>query len=481
VTSHDLNDTLSRPTPIPTENHIEGQNLRVTEVKIRSTAPRNRNQPSQEDKNVLASLRNGWISEYETAPSSQRQRPVRRGMGIGGNLKTIAAELELLLEGFMSLLREMLASIARGALAALMKDATGPALIGMFAIMIAIGGLVYVALVDNIFGQGQPSSTAAADPPAATAQPPVSTPVAESAQAAATPAAPADDGSGQPASTFFRLPPQGSDARPSPIGTLGLPANFADSDRASALTGPSSPADGGDLLGMADSQPAQRIARKEVDTPVQRDQPATAHANTAYATPVSGTSAGVASSARSITADQPAQQRKAYEGFRQSAARTATTDPRTLAALESAQRMAAGAAGHGDVEGTAFAAIAHGGRAVFEVQHLRASTGESCPARIIVTATSLAFAPDAACETDAWTIPLASVTSVETGQIIPETVDANALNIEFNDRAKSGSKGRLSVRVSSRRVGADAAQPTPVTHIRNVIVAVQQPSSTTAR
>lgn len=480
MTSHDLNDTLSRPTPIPTEDHLEGQTLRVTEVKIRATAPRSRSRPRQEDKNVLASLRNGWISEYETAPRTQRQRPVRRGPGIGGNLKTIAAELELFLDGSMSLLREMLASIARGARATLKKDATGPALIGMFAIMIAGGGLVYIALVDNIFGQGQPSSTATADLAATTAQPPVSPPIAQGAPVADKPAAPADDGSGQPASAFFRLPPQDSDAKPSPVGTLGLPVNFADSDRASALTSPSSSADAGDLLALADSQSAQKIARKQVDTPVQPDQPATVHANTAHVTPVSGTSARVAPFTRSITADQPEQQRNAYESFRQSAARTAT-DARTLAALESAQRKAASAAGHGDVEGTAFTAIAHGGRAVFEVQHLRASTGESCPARIIVTATSLAFVPDTACETDAWTIPLASVTSVETGPIIPETVDANALNIEFNDRAKRGSKGRLSVTVSPRPVGANTAQPTPVTHIRNVIVAVQQPTSTTAR
>ena len=121
----------------------------------------------------------------------------------------------------------------------------------------------------------------------------------------------------------------------------------------------------------------------------------------------------------------------------------------------------------GEVESTAVAAIAHGGQAVFDVRHVRASNGEACPAKIVVTAATLAFVPDAACETGAFTIPLASVTSVDT----PRTASTNLLDIEYSIPGKRGGKQRLHL-AGSRAHGA-SAQAAPLTPIRNVIAAAQ--------
>ena len=151
----------------------------------------------------------------------------------------IASELRLFFQSVAELLREMLRSISRGAREVLKTDGTGPALIGLLVVVIAIGGLVYITLVGRIFDHGQPSASAAADSPAATAT--VATPAPapltpENAPAAAAPAAPA---SGQWASTLFPSSPQGPTATPALGGIVRLPTDFTKSDGTSALEGSS--------------------------------------------------------------------------------------------------------------------------------------------------------------------------------------------------------------------------------------------------
>jgi hypothetical protein len=311
--------------------------------------------------------------------------------------------------------------------------------------------LVYLVLVDHIFRQGQPTTASTVDAPAAT---PVS-----SSPAADAPAGGVAQSTNQPSGFPFQATPQAGDSAPSPVGTFGLPGNFADSNGTSSMDGASSDNDRSGAAALADSTAASRMARKQ-GAP---SQPAAAgSSNPAYAAapPSSGSAAS--------------SPRNAFQGAQAAVARPAATDWKTLVTLESAQVMAASGAGHGDVEGTAFAAIAHGGRAVFEVQHLRTSGGASCPARIVVTATSLALIPDASCEAGAVTIPLAAVTSVETARVAPEAAGADVLNIEFNDRGKNG-KGRLSLAGSSSHATGARAAP-PLSHLRNVIVAVAPPS-----
>ena len=444
MTSRNSDDTHSGPAPIRTD---EG-----TQAKTR--APENSRQPDPREKNVLSSLRRGWIADYETAPQGKRRPLQPQGSGIGKTLQIIRSELALFSESAMGLVRAILSSMARGASGALKKNTTGAALAGLFAIVIAIGGLVYLVLVDHIFRQGQPTTASTVDAPAATPAPPVSSP-----PAADTPASGVAQSTNQPSGFPFQATPQAGDSAPSPVGTFGLPGNFADSNGTSSMDGASSGNDRSGAAALADSTAASRMARKQ-GAP---SQPAAAgSSNPAYAAapPSSGSAAS--------------SPRNAFQGAQAAVARPAATDWKTLVTLESAQVMAASGAGHGDVEGTAFAAIAHGGRAVFEVQHLRTSGGASCPARIVVTATSLALIPDASCEAGAVTIPLAAVTSVETAQVTPQAAGAEVLNIEFNDRGKNG-KGRLSLAGSpAHAAGARGAQP--LSHLRNVIVGVA-PSS----
>ena len=438
MTSRNSDDTHSEPSPIRKDQGAQAK----------TRAPENGRQPDPREKNVLSGLRRGWIADYETAPQGRR-RPQPQGSGIGKTLQIIRSELALFSESAMGLVRAILSSMARGASGALKKNTTGAALAGLFAIVIAIGGLVYLVLVDHIFRQGQPTTSSTVDPPVATPAPPVSSP-----PAADTPASGVAQSTNQPSGFPFQATPQAGDSAPSPVGTFGLPGNFADSNGTSSMDGASSGNDRSGAAALADSTAASRMARKQQGA---QTQPAAAGSSNAPYAAAPDTSGKGVSSPRNFAAGQPA-----------------ATDWKTLATLESAQVMAASGAGHGDVEGTAFAAIAHGGRAVFEVQHLRTSGGASCPARIVVTATTLALIPDASCEAGAVTIPLAAVTSVETAKVTPQAAGAEVLNIEFNDRGKNG-KGRLSLAGSSSHATGARAAP-PLSHLRNVIVAVAPPS-----
>ena len=151
----------------------------------------------------------------------------------------------------------------------------------------------------------------------------------------------------------------------------------------------------------------------------------------------------------------------------------------TLPALERAQRIAA-SGGEGDVEVTALEAIAHGGEAVFDVQHLDETTGVWHPAQVVVTAEALGFLPEGSCEAGAFTVPLELVSSAQAGQSDAERFDANLLNIELSDRGQHGRSmtGRLTLRepLSNGVEPAGVPESEMLTHIRNVIAAAQRRS-----
>ena len=462
--------------PLPTAESVDSQKIR--EVRIRAHAPAKGRQRAQYGENVLESLRSGWVADYEAAPGSKRPRAATRRRVTNHPLQMIASELRLFFQSMAEMLRELVRSIVRGALEALKTDSTGPALIGMFAVIIAIGGLVYITLVDRIFDQGQPSASAAADSAVATAPVAASTPAPLTAENAPVAAAPAASASDQPASALFPSVPQSPTAAPALGGLIRLPADFTKSDGTSALdissaAASASSADGGDLIGLANSRTADTIARKAHDAPAQRDPGAAASSSAAYATPASRTYLPASGEQRASSSYASSAGVRSFAAG-ESARRPVATDARTLAALESAQRKAARAGSAGEVESTAVAAIAHGGQAVFDVRHVRATNGEGCPARIVVTAATLAFLPDASCETGAFTIPLASVTAVETGPVTPQTANANLLNIEYSVPGKRGGRERLRLAGSPSHGGS--APAAPVTPIRNVIVAVRPPA-----
>ncbi len=478
MSPHDLNDTLSRPMPLPTPESVDSQKIR--EVKIRSHAPA-KGKPQAQNENVLENLRSGWVSEHEAALPGKRPGPAARRPGASHPLQLIASELRLFFQAVAEMLRELLRSIARGAREVLKTDGTGPALVGLLAVVIVIGGLVYIALVDRIFEQGQPPAVATVDTSAATAPPavPPAPVTAENAPVAATPAATEAASNDHPASALLTSAPQNVAAPPAFGGFVRLPADLTKSDGTSPLDGSSPSTDGGDLVGLANSHTEEAIARKAHDAPTQRDSGATASSNTAHATPVSRASPPATAEQRpagyapSVTAGTSGA-RTTSAPASQAARPIVATDARTLARLEAAQRKAARAGNSSQVESTAVAAIAHGGQAVFDVRHVRATNGEACPARIVVTAATLAFLPDASCETGAFTIPLASVNSVEA--VTAQSTSANLLSIEYSVPGKRGSRERLRLE-GPRMHGASAAQVAPVTPIRNVIVAVQRPAA----
>ena len=132
----------------------------------------------------------------------------------------------------------------------------------------------------------------------------------------------------------------------------------------------------------------------------------------------------------------------------QSADRLATLakgmDPGRLPALELKQGVTAAGANPGDADVAALEAIAHGGKAVFELQHFHRLPMDLHSARIVITATSLEFIPEAHCKTGPLTIPLASIRSVQIGENARGLTDLYLLDITFD--SPNSSKGTTASR-----------------------------------
>lgn len=464
-------------------------------------------QPGQPDKD-LWSLRSSWLAQHE-APSPKKHRPAKRGR-LDQKLEIIAAESALLFDSARAFVANGMASIerqARHALGRVKGGAPGApaALIAMFALVIAIGSLAYMAVMDHILGPDKLSNAIVADSNGAGGTAPAGESVSQTAADTDAAAAPENADSNQANSSLFESISQsfGQAALAPNDKEVSVPSDVADLLNKNVPSTPApSVATGGSVLDLTNSQAVEEVARQAYDQQTQRDQPAALYATVAYATPASaaddhlsrgvpapsfsGQATGATSYPESVPKGQVARQNDSSRGARQPAPPAQATDRRTLSALESAQVMAATTGSRpGEVEGTARDAIAHGGKAVFELQHFDPSTGVLHPARIVVTATTLEFIPEASCEIGAFTIPLASVTSVQTGQSIPETSNASLLNIEFNDHGQH----RLALRNSSPkpRGTSDAGHSSPppsaaqqaalLTHVRNVILSVERSSS----
>lgn len=90
--------------------------------------------------------------------------------------------------------------------------------------------------------------------------------------------------------------------------------------------------------------------------------------------------------------------------------------PASLPSLNSTHASPAPTSTAGDPQTAALASIQRGGSAAFELQHLHAPSAGTHPARLVITATTLSFVPQAAGDSSPRTIPLASIASVETSQ-----------------------------------------------------------------
>ena len=158
------------------------------------------------------------------------------------------------------------------------------------------------------------------------------------------------------------------------------------------------------------------------------------------------------------------------------AAQAKALNPGNPAALELMQGVFTAAGDSGDAQAAALDSIAHGGSAAFELQTVGAQPSSLRPARIVITATSLQFVPEAAQSKGAIGIALASITSVQMSRNVSEQI----LTVRYND-AKSGAE-EISLTDVSGESTAGRSQSSPAQRaallgaIRNVILTTRSRS-----
>jgi hypothetical protein len=469
--------------PIPDESKAPHQSAGKPEaVKLSVEAEENkgglpldkqRSQPIQRSGNILGDLRSGWLADHETGSEEKYRRPAKPGLALQGKLKIILAEWVRLLasipKAFASMVRksrDAMGETARGA-------ATGmPGLIALFAVMIVIGAAAYLIAVQHIFDRGNLLDAPRTDLPAVSSR---------GSSASEQPAALTPQKGGNEANSRLyewgvrTLNQAAAHSSPPPLPHGEHLANLAGGNGVGRqiATGPPS-FDFGSVLDWASFRTARGIAPGANLAQTQRDEQGTRYPALAYAKPLPAAAAP-------YQAGQSILRTQAPPTVSPVAVPPRAMESGSLFALEVAQVRAANY-GNGDIEGTALDAIAHGGNAVFLLQHFDESKGNMHPARLLLTATTLEFLPEGPCEIGAFTIELASITSVKTGQGGAEMAGAGLLNIEFKGRAQPG---RLSFHAPSfplpqvKRLSSHTAVARGsdlLTHIRNVILTVQSGS-----
>ena len=169
--------------PRPTTESVDSQ--KTHEVKIRSAAPAREGSARR--------TRMFWrICAADGSPTTRHRKASARGLQRAGRLRTLARAdclgASIIFPGRGGTAARAGALDRKRVRGALKTDGTGPALIGMFAVIIAIGGLVYIMLVDRIFAQGQPAAATTVDASAAPPTAPTAPVAAENPPVAATPA-----------------------------------------------------------------------------------------------------------------------------------------------------------------------------------------------------------------------------------------------------------------------------------------------------
>jgi tetratricopeptide (TPR) repeat protein len=150
-------------------------------------------------------------------------------------------------------------------------------------------------------------------------------------------------------------------------------------------------------------------------------------------------------------------QRRDFRGAYKLATQAHDLEPNSLPALELLQVILAEAGDPARAESAALEAIKHGGKAVFELQHFHAWPTGLHAARLVITSGSLEFIPEAPCKYADFTIPLASIKSVDMGE---NTLAVYLLNIKFDDsHEKKGkeAKGQISFTGPSSRLDSSSS------------------------
>ncbi|HEY4381224.1 MAG TPA: hypothetical protein VGN01_12815 [Acidobacteriaceae bacterium] len=392
-----------------------------TQVPVRHVSPApSEIEPPPPAIEVLEGLREDWLSraatpepETEAAPQPAGKRKQRR------KSQTTLADRMSFVESLKASIRRRLASLKEARNLRTRQERStlvvAGAILAGIAILILIGALVYSATVASIFSPGSLFEKAQSDASSALAA--SSTPIAGQTTQASALSKPADPASAQPASAPITIT---SSTDASPILQFDVPRLNSIPPVASGG------ADGGPLAHPEQTAAAVNHAfGAAAAPPLSAAAPAPAAASiraTDAARPSAPAHAPAAADAHAaaylslVHAAEGSLAHNDLQSAYQSAVQAKALEPQSLPALELMQAILARAGNPHDAEVAAHDAIARGGQAVFELQHFHAAPAALHPARIVITATTLQFVPEGPCTTGEFTVPLASITTVQTRQ-----------------------------------------------------------------
>ena len=440
-------------------------------VPLRNRQP----EPVRPPIEVLEGLRQDWLTQ-ESTPTRNTEATARPRRKPRPKRSTPFADYTPFLEALKSSIRRRLSPPTEGRNVRNRQErstlAVAGAMVAGIAILILIGALLYAASVNSLTDLIQPSATAR----------PVDANISIAGQttqagalgaatdpAAATPSSPntavtivSDSDSASPASQF-RLPRLNLDQANAPGATA-----------TDSTSHPEQAADG--FIQALGSTSAPSLPPGTPNPPPA--SPATGH-------PVLPPATGYAPAASSLSlvrAGQGLLQKSDLRGAYQSAAQAKALDPNSLPALQLMQTVLAQAGDPHAAQVSALDAIAHGGKAVFELQHIHASPATLHPARIVITASTLEFLPEGPCTLGSFTIPLSSITAVQMRADASGPASLPVLNIRFDGSGSSSAraaKGELSFRDASAEFRnanfssrlSPAQQTALFNAIRNVLLA----------
>jgi hypothetical protein len=424
---------------------------------------------TEQDK-VLKGLRSGWLADYGINPERAHSKPAKLGPG----LDSISVSLEV-----SSLVEKLTRDLPRAAVI-MAKEAAelffgskvagmlgGSAAVLLLGGVVVVGALVYASSVGHIFGRGAVASGGEADPE----RPGLSAINVDTTQPAliSVPKTSHEDGVSTESTT---LGSQGEGMAPNWNGGAAAAQSQVAVGEADAYPDASTPLQDIGSRGVASSeQHAEELARTAMKASSGRLNPGAGYQRAgaeqgSHSQVAMGDRGGlgVGGSGQSIarqSTDAPATAAVRGQSLQRSSVMpvgNTVAGQKNVSALERAQVMVATGASHGDVERTALDAIGNGGKAVFEVQHVDSKTGAVYPARILLTTNTVVFIPEAAGDTNAFSIPLRSM------RVVGNASDAGLMKIEFNVGEK---KEELSLRAAPTQAAALLA------HVRNVIRSLQ--------
>ena len=426
--------------------------------------------PPRPPTEVLGDLREGWLASKETPTEPESEAPAQKSKKSPTKQKALANYTPFI-ESVKTSVRKKLSSATRRYEAQGEKETSSAKLaLLMIAILVAlfgVGALIYAVSVSSILDPAKLSSMEELDSSPTPAVGNAAT-AGQTTQSAAISTTAPDPANAAKPTLGIADPSNSTGASDANSGWYNQAAQNVDLSAASnGQHDRATPSrDDAIMLNPTLAQTASGLASKAND-----HQAATQPSATIKTPPTSAANVRQPNIQQPTSLPGPAANNKPYldlvragqslfdsndlSSAYRAAAQARALNPTSLPALELMQVILAAGGNTREAQAAATEAIAHGGKAVFELQHVHASPLSLHPARIVITATTLEFIPEASCATGAFTIPLASITSVQMGQNSADQSSLYLLNIQFNAGRASG---QLSFRDSSSHRNPNAAQ-----------------------